>query len=272
MTKKAIPSYSKPPVVEVVWAAHFPPLEWMTAAHAGVYWQLVQKDFPNCDEQVPMEPKEEPAELLRPPQPIATLLQKPPLCRQWFVSASGNDVIQLQRDWFCVNWRKVRQEDQYPRYERMAESFAARWTQFCDFVKQQGQAPPEVKLLEMTYINNIYKEQGWSDPKEIGEVFPAVSFQEEHFDFLPAPATFASGMVFDINAQAGRLYVSCRHAREIDTNREFFRLELVSRGRLNGGTLDDIMTWFAHAREWIVRGFADLTDREIQVKQWGRER
>lgn len=271
MPKKAVPSYRNPPVIEVVWAVQFSKLPWLTAAHTGVYWQAIAKDYPKCEEQPPIDPKDEPEQLLQPRQVSLQLMAKPPLCRQWFISASGNEVIQLQGDGFCVNWRKVNPEDKYPRYEYMKKLFTDRWTEFCRFVEGQGGEPPQVNLLEMTYVNNIFKDEGWSEPKDIAKVFPAISFQGES-DFLPAPATLGSGMVFDIQGSRGRLHVSCRHARQLEADsRELFRLELVSRGRPDGNSLEAILGWFSSAREWIVRGFADLTSREIQTKIWGRQ-
>ena len=200
------------------------------------------------------------------------LLTRPPLCRQWFVSAKGNDLVQLQGDRFCVNWRKLKPGDVYPRYEYMRERFAARWREFCRFVKAEGGEAPRVELLEMTYVNHIFRDEGWASPKDIGEVFPAVSFHEES-DFLPPPATLGSNMVFDILGPKGRLHVSCRHARLMEGERkELFRLELVARGRPEASGTRNLLIWFAKAREWIVRGFADLTNKDTQAKQWGRER
>ena len=49
----------------------------------------------------------------------------------------------------------------------------------------------------MTYVNHIFKQEGWDAPQDIGKVFPAISFQQESV-FLPPPATLGTNMVFDI--------------------------------------------------------------------------
>jgi uncharacterized protein (TIGR04255 family) len=271
MVAKPLPSYKKPPVVEVVWSVQFPKLLWLTAAQTGLFWQLIRKGYPKCEEQAPIERQAEPEVLLQPRQVFAEFLTKPPLCRQWFISEDACDLVQLQSDRFCVNWRKVRAGDAYPRYDYMRKLFTSRWTEFCKFTKAEGGDVPQVDLLEMTYVNHIFKAEGWSAPRDIGKVFPAISFHEESA-FLPAPASLGSDMVFDIEGTRGRLHVSCRHGKLLEgEQRELFRLELVARGRPERTDSEGLLPWFSEAREWIVRGFADLTSREIQDKEWGRE-
>jgi len=271
MDKKPVPSYKKPPVVEVVWSVQFAKLPWLTAAHTGLFWELIRERYPKCEEQALIERKDEPEELLQAPQAFAEFFMKPPLCRQWFISESGNELVQLQSDRFCANWRKVKPDDAYPRYEYMRDLFASRWTQFREFTQAQGGEPPQVDLLEMTYVNHIFKEEGWTAPGDIAKVFPVISFQRKS-EFLPAPASLGSNMVFDMKQAHGRLHVSCRHAKLLEgEKRELFRLELVARGRPERTEPDGLLLWFSEAREWIVRGFADLTNPEIQDKEWGRE-
>ncbi len=270
MTDQPIPSYAKPPVIEVVWSVQFAPLPWLTAAHTGVFWNKIREDFPACEEHPPIERKQEPESLLEPRQIIAEFSPKPPLCRQWFISSAGNDLVQVQGDRFCVNWRKVEAGDQYPRYAYVRDQFTRRWQQFCDFVRTESGSVPQVELLEMTYVNHIFKGEGWSSPRDIGNVFPAISFHEKPKKYLPPPATLGSNIVFDIAGPAGRLHVTCRHARFLGPEeKELFRLDLIARGKTESGAIDDMLAWFSKARQWIVCGFADLTSDEMQAKQWG---
>ena len=118
MTKSTIPSYGNPPVIEVAWSVQFATLPWLTAAHTGLFWSKIRDAYPACEEQPPIERAEEPEVLLQPRRivPQMQMLLKPPPCRQWFIAAAGNDLVQLQADRFCVNWRKVNPGDKYPRY------------------------------------------------------------------------------------------------------------------------------------------------------------
>lgn len=271
MTHEPVPSYKKPPVVEVVWSVQFAELPWLTAAHTGVFWQRIRQDYPKCEEQAPIERQEEPEQLLAQiPRPIQ-VLPRPPLCRQWFISSDGNHITQLQADRFCINWRKINPSDSYPRYESLRQRFVEQWSHFCAFVQAEDRPVPEVDQLEMTYVNHIFQNEGWSSPSDIGNVFPVISFQKEA-GFLPPPATLSSSIVFDMAGQHGRLHVSCRHAKVIvQPPRYVFRLDLTARGRPASSSEHDILLWFGQAREWIVRGFADLTHTSIQNDRWKKE-
>ena len=77
MENETIPSYKKPPVIEVVWSVQFSKLPWLTAAHTGLFWDIIRKEYPRCEEQAPIERKDEPKELLQPRQVAAELLTKP---------------------------------------------------------------------------------------------------------------------------------------------------------------------------------------------------
>ena len=272
MPKAQLPSYKNPPVVEVVWSVQFAPLAWLTAAHTGILWSKLRADYPECSEQAPVAAKDEPEDLLgQKPTPTVTFSPKPPLPRQWFVAENGNDLIQIQSDRFSVNWRKVKDDDEYPRFAHMKDTFRERWGQFVTFAKECGDGPPRVQLIEMTYVNHIFQGEGWSQPSDIGSVLRVMLFEEKRA-FLPSPETVGCQMTFNIKGTAGRLHVVCRHARTIGPNpRDVFRLELTARGRAEEPDTPAITSWFTDARTWIDRGFQDLTGREIQETVWEKE-
>jgi uncharacterized protein (TIGR04255 family) len=272
MADNGIPSYKKPPLVEVVWSVQFADMSWMTASHAGLFWQRIRGDFPTCEEHPPIPRQEEPEDLLAPRPPTMRFSMKPTLGRQWFISPQGNELVQLQPDRFCFNWRKVQGTDAYPRYPHVREQFARCWGRFSEFAEQEGRASVNVDLLEMTYLNHILRDEGWSAPGEIGRVFPSISFRQDS-KFLPAPGTLACQVVYDLHGSGGRLHVSCQHAVLPEPpRREVFALDLTARGKPEKTDEAGVLGWFASAHEWIVRGFADLTDQRIQSEFWERER
>lgn len=272
MAEDPIPSFKKPPLVEVAWSVQFADMSWMTASHAGLFWQRIRDGFPTCEEQAPLPRQEEPEVLLTPRQPAVRFSMKPPLCRQWFISPHKDELVQLQRDRFCFNWRRIQAADAYPRYPHIRDKFARCWRQFREFVAQEsGGAPISVDLLEMTYLNHILQGEGWSVPGDIGKVFPSISFRQES-RFLHAPGTLACQVVYDLHGPRGRLHVSCQHAVLAEPPQsQLFVLDLTARGKPERTDEEGILEWFAGAHEWIVRGFADLTDQKIQSEFWERE-
>jgi hypothetical protein len=158
----------------------------------------------------------------------------------------------------------------YPRYSYMKVLFDDAWNAFSNFVRDSGQAPPIVDQCEMTYTNLIDQGQGWNSLHEIGNVFSTMTWAG-NTSFLPPPKTLLARLTFDIPNLNGRLHVSLQHVikREGPAN-ESLMMELTARGipaRIDKEGLD---TWFAFAREAIVRGFTDLTSDTIH-RLWEKE-
>jgi uncharacterized protein (TIGR04255 family) len=272
-TARPVPSYRKPPIIEAVWSVQCSELVWLLPPHIGLFWSRIRDQFAACQEQPPIAHVTETEDVFRPPVEHAELLSIPPLTRQWFMSASGNELIQLQRDRICCNWRKVKPEDVYPRYEHMRQLFCQAWDTFCSFVQEQGQAPPVVDQCEMTYINHIDQGQGWDSVAQVGQVFPTVTWVGQRA-FLPSPRTIGARFAFDVPELRGRLHVSLRHGlrkEEASERQEVLLLELTARGLPVQTDSAGLLSWYAVARETIVRGFTDLTTSTMH-KLWERER
>jgi uncharacterized protein (TIGR04255 family) len=51
--------------------------------------------------------------------------------RSWFINSSDTKVIQVQRDRFIINWRKLDTGEKYPRYSHeMRPRFEREWGDF----------------------------------------------------------------------------------------------------------------------------------------------
>jgi uncharacterized protein (TIGR04255 family) len=265
-----IPSYRKPPIIEAVWSVQFLEMPWLLSPHTGIFWNSVRTRFPLCEEHPPIAHIIEAPDVFNVPQPQIELCTTLPPTRQWFLSNSGGDIIQLQRNRFCCNWRKVQAQDVYPRFSYMQELFTYSWDAFCSFVRNSGQSPPVVDQCEMTYTNIIEQGKGWNNVSQVGNVFPTMSWGSSS-SFLQPPKTLGALLKFDIPNLNGRLHVTLRHAIKRDASaNEVLMLELTARGlpaRIDKVGLD---SWFAMARDTIVRGFTDLTSVAMH-EQWERE-
>jgi hypothetical protein len=65
----------------------------------------------------------------------------------------------------------------------------------------------------------------------------------------------------------GRLHVTLRLATSKDLKDEVMVFDLTVRGFASG----NMSEWFGMAHEWIVKGFADLTNDTIQTTIWKRK-
>lgn len=264
-----IPSFRRPPIAEAVWSVQFAEMTWMLSPHTGVFWDSIKSRFPLCQEHPPIAHVIEASDLFNVP-PNQIEFRSLPTARQWFLSNSGNDIVQLQRDRLCCNWRKVNAQDVYPRFSYMKEQFGLSWDAFTRFVRDSGQSLPVVDQCEMTYTNIIDQGQGWSSISQIGIVIPTMVWSGNG-SFLPSPKTLMARLTFDIPSLNGRLHAVVRHVikRESPAN-EALMLELTARGLPTRIDKVGLESWFASAREAIVRGFTDFTS-EAMHRLWERD-
>jgi len=152
---KQLPSYEQPPLIEVVCSVQFSSLEGLLSPHLGVLWQRFQPDYPFCDDLTPITPKIEFSEQQKIEQ--VTISNIPELPRVWFINQDGTRIIQIQRDRFIYNWRKVDPDNEYPRYNLLIQTFQDHLAEFNRFVKEAelGQIQP-YQQYELTYINQIH--------------------------------------------------------------------------------------------------------------------
>src|SRR5262245_20532990 len=106
-----LPDYTAPPVSEVSLGVQFNSLERLQAPHLGLIWAAFKSEFPVIEQQPPVEQSFEtfaekgggvPA-----PRLSFQLLSGVPVPRILFINQQRTELLQVQRDHFYHNWRKV---------------------------------------------------------------------------------------------------------------------------------------------------------------------
>ncbi|MGH2620053.1 MAG: TIGR04255 family protein, partial [Anaerolineales bacterium] len=133
---EALPEYDKPPVIEVVCGVKFDTLEPFSLPHFGLLWQQFRGEYPEFKQVAPLVAPIE-ARAVEGGGEIE-FAEMPPLPRLWFISANQNALVQVQRDYFLHNWKKVRETDDYPRYGVVIQMFKERLATFETFLAEQG--------------------------------------------------------------------------------------------------------------------------------------
>ena len=265
-----LPDYDRPPVVEVACGIHFSPLKSLLAPHLGLLWERFKPEYPICQEVAPLSPVIERFD--QPASIDVELTDKPPLPRIWFIHERETGIVQVQRDRFLHNWKKIRPEDEYPRYPTVIKLFRDRLSRFETFLDDTNLGSIEPLQYELTYVNHILSGEGWNTISEVGQIFPDSAWRAGTDRFLSTPETISWRSSFVLPDQVGRLHVSIRNGNRKQDNRSVVVCELTARGMSNDTSRDAMWQWFDLAREWIVRGFADLAGAEIQSRRWGRTR
>jgi uncharacterized protein (TIGR04255 family) len=258
-TSESLPSYKRPPVDEVVCGFRFERLRHLKVPHIGLLWEKFRNEYPTVQHAVPIATD---TSLL---VDEATGL---PVPRVWFISKADNELIQFQVDRFYYNWRH--RGDDYPRYPSIIKKFEKAKSHLDAFAIELKLGTIEPIECELTYINHIPVGQGWESIIDIPKVIPDFTWQKEKHHFLPNPANVAWQVRFELPEGKGWLNVKLNQATRKGV--PSLILELTARGFGAEKTAEAIRNWFDLAHEWIVRGFTDLTKKEIQETIWKRER
>jgi uncharacterized protein (TIGR04255 family) len=271
ITSQGLPKYDKPPVIEVVCGILFRSIEDLLAPHLGLLWEKFRPEYSTCQEVPPIAPTIEHFED-SPQQVQLQFSNKPPLPRIWFLHPDGS-IIQVQRDRFLYNWKKMRPEDKYPHYSEVVEKFKNHLSSFQGFLKEQELGVVEPLQYEMTYVNLIPEGEAWQTTSDTGAVFPDFTWQPksprgdaQRFLSLPEGINWRTSFVLPNNM--GRLHVHIQKGQLRENGQQVFRFELTARGIGENKSLESMPNWFDFAHESIVRGFADLTGYQVQRDVW----
>jgi len=264
---KTLPDFDSPPVREVVCGITFKSLDGLSAPYLGLWWQGMRDAYPKCVEQPPLAQVIERYDRSRQRDQVE-VFNVPPLPRLWFLSSDETRVLQVQRDRLLHNWKKVEANNEYPRYPRVLKMFRDALTSFESFLCAEKLGAIEPLQYELTYVNHIKLERQWSSLGGIGALLPDFSWRDAAVRFLPSLETVSLRMSFALPERGGRLHISAQNATQVSDQQEIVVLDLTVRGMPLDKSRESMWQWFDLAREWIVRGFVDLTSTQAQVEVW----
>ena len=277
MVKKLIrplPEYEKPPVVEVAVMVQFdaPVLGIPQIMH---WWSQIQHQFPGFEQAPPILPATESFASLKVPQPLVQfqLLDSPPVPRVFMKKATDTELIQIQQDRFGYSWRKLKPDNDYPRYVSIREAFLQQLVLFEKFLASDHLEAMNSRLCEVTYVNHILGSGVWHGHSELHKVIPSVTPRlSDNFLPLSEDMQFAARYIIRTNeAPLGRLYVSVEPRFLTADMTPIFLMRLTARGAPQGLGQAGILKTLDLGHEWIVRAFTTLTSPEMH-KAWRRTR
>ena len=259
-------------MVEVVLSIQFEPISGLTTAHVGLLWQRYRERLSLIEEHPPLLPQSEHFGRPSPPRVNVAIEDKPPAPRVWFLNEQKSELVQVQNDRFAHNWRKVGRGQAYPRYENIRDGFREEVSGFERFVNDEDLGALSVSQCELTYVNHIEQSEAWKRHGQVEQVFrnwiPLPGGV-----FLPEPEDAFLQWRFRIRRKddkaAGRLHVVAQPSWLVGSMNPVWLMNLTARGRPLGSGTGGAFAFFDLAREWIVRGFADLTTDGMH-RRWRR--
>ncbi len=201
----------------------------------------------------------------------------PPLPRIWLISESGNDLLQVQADWFAANWRAQVQGEHnpvvasYPRWRARRQAFAKHWATVSKWMEEHGHAVVPSQC-EVTYINHIRPIGGvWGTHAEIESVLPGVRIPSAS-GTLPEQISWRSQSLIPPSEEVpeGRLHVSVTPGF-VGPGPEpapILVLELTVRGAPPSD--GDLLGFLNRGRKTIVETFLSITS-DAAREAWGQQ-
>ena len=267
-----LPDFQSPPLVETVLSLQFQPLQGFRSVHVGLLWQQFRDTFPLIEEHLPLSVACETFDVPSPGQVEVTIEEKPPLPRVCFLNESETELIQIQTDRFIHNWRKGgRVSAPYPRYESVRAKFRDEVRRFQEFLSDEKLGQVVVNQCEVTYVNHIEPCKAW---RRLGQIEGVLrTWTARGRSFLPEPEGGRIEQRFmirrDSGGPLGRLHTSLTSAWKAEGQHPILVLTLTARGSPIGQGIDGAFAFLDLGREWIVKGFTELTTTDMH-RVWGR--
>lgn len=253
--------FKRPPVVEVVCGIAFGLEKPLRTAHVGLFWALVQDEFPRTEDAEPLALMvENPAGDSGQYNVQFEFQQLPPLRRSWLLNSAGTNLLQIQDERFLFNWKRTEAVPDYPSYVNVIAGFRRYWARFKQFARDQGLGEATPRQMELTYFNLVPTGHNFLIDHQQGSTKGR---------FLTDPEGFNWRTQYLLPEMMGRLHVIAVAGRNAATGEKVVRLECTARGLPKDLTEDGCNAWFDLAHEWITQGFTDLTTPEAHA-EWGR--
>lgn len=274
---------ARPPVNEVVISISFEPQPVLEGPRLMAGLGQIMVEFPKVDEVFPYEiPTEQPCEeqILRPARPQIQFVSTTHVQRRyWFTTAEASPLLlQVQSNYFALNWRRQEGGDCYPGFERLKEKFDQYLAVFQEAVIRQGGGPLKTMQIELTYINIIRPDEVWGSIQDLSKVvdvkIPGMSRFEQLNLAYSEPVRTDSGGFF------GRLHTAVATGFQPKVETAEFRplntadmipvinLSITTRS----GKIDEDATVvskrFDRAHDAVIDSFKRLTTEEAR-RNWG---
>lgn len=248
-----LPHFNSPPVTEVVLGVQFNSLDRFLSPHLGLVWQEFKGEFPVIEEHPYFPPVYETFGASGPfliPNVNFQIMARPDMNRVHFINREKTQLLQVQRDRFLHNWRKVGDADSYPRFERMIETFESGLRKFIAVIDREGLGPVVPNQCEVSYINQIPVPPGetiWSlfaltFPDRVGNATIEELGPPEDFRFVIRYVVSAAD-----GSPLGRVTVAAQPARRAD-GIDIISLNLTARGKPTAPDVHAVLEFLAQGR------------------------
>lgn len=261
-----LPNFTSPPLDEVVLGVQFSPPANYSGLISKDVWDLFKLQYPTVQELPLLEPSFETFGGQSPGPGVKFHIGAPPVRnRLWFISEDQSHLIQFQEDRFLTNWRKKRVDQEYPRFEKIENSFESCFASLNELFNKTLQSGIDINQAEISYINIIPID----DFSSIGHWIKIGGLGGANIEGFAMQ--FSEIALDSSNKPYARLHHEIQSVIAVDQKSKAVRLALSFRGKPPGTRVSDALDFFRAGREKIVLRFTDMTT-ETAHEAWGRVR
>jgi uncharacterized protein (TIGR04255 family) len=244
--------FSNPPLNEVLLDISFSNVKW-NVEHFGLYFQKNFPKFSNTKIQHPLPSAGG-------QQTGLALLTEAELPRTWYEFQDKSYVLQVQKDRFILNWRKVPNlNNSYPFFNEFYSMFETEWKNFLSFCSAVEIGEPNPARIELVYINHLVKGTHWNNLEELGKYFKSLTFIESYSELN----MFSFNVKYLVN---GVPTLQSYKPAKSPTGEDLYIVELKAAPQIN--SLDNVQTEIKKANNILVEQFLKITS-DLAHKNWG---
>jgi len=254
-----LPSYQEPPLVEVVIGTQFEDIKGFTPLYLSNFWEKINKNiFITPAEEASSFPK------LNQESRIQFTSGVPPT-RFIFKNEIGDSLIQLQQDRFIYNWKKIKQNIEYPRYEKVIQDFYGFYRQFENTLQEVNIESLKLEMLELTYVNIIPLKVLSEDLGNVSNLL--IDAQWNPKKALSSPKGIDFSWWFEDKALNAKMKIHVVSGQQKEDGAAVIKIELSVRGHAPDKNITKCQKWFDDSHEWIVKAFDEITSENVH-KEW----
>lgn len=252
--------YKKPPVVETAFALVFAPIKGWNLLHFGLLWQRYRAAYPNPEVKLPTG-NIEPADLIPTLTPDFDLRALPLRC--WFVDETKHQLLQVQRNFFIRNWRKIEDSNTYVHYDEIRPLFAKDWDIFKRFLADERLELPQIFHTEVTYVNHLIRGLDWENPSDIQHIFPYWERPlSSKFDMELSSFTTGANL-----PEKGRIEIKLEPALRSTDGKQILQLTITVIQVPKSSNDMDLLAALDSGHDVLVNQFRDIISDDVQ-KRW----
>ena len=258
------PSFTNPPIVELVLGVEFTPIDALKSIHYQGIYDLFRDIFPISQDAQPLATSVENVEGDPHTQIAFQVDTNPTLPRLWCLSREKDLLIQFQADRFVLNWRKRGEQDVYPTFEELVPKFEHEFFRLKNHVRDEFEVELNVSQIEVSYVNLV-------SSKDFSKLYKFQKIiNDKNIDLEGLSASFVEVLGFDDYAHNARLIYDVQVAlKQADSPRDH-RLSLTVRGAPKQQSHENIEVFMQAAHDKIVSKFLSITTLSAQRK-WGKK-